>query len=103
MGKKKKTQLKPVARGFATTSMPSKKSVAAAQEKEVEETISTEAVGDDRGLSGSNKTIEDKIGGLNEEEVALQSLVDKWQEKTEKEVGRTLKVWDLLLRDCLWY
>lgn len=100
MGKKKKTQLKPVARGFATTSMPSKKSVAAAQEKEVEETINAEAAGDDKGPSDS---IEDKAGDLNEEEMALQNLVDKWQEKTEKEVGRTLKVWDLLLRDCLWY
>jgi ATP-dependent RNA helicase DHX29 len=92
MGKKKRTQIKPVARGFATTSMPSKKSVAAAQEKEVEETASAEATGSDRGPADPNKTTEDKAGNLNEEEMALQSLVDKWQEKTEKEIGRTLKV-----------
>jgi ATP-dependent RNA helicase DHX29 len=92
MGKKKKTQLKPVARGFATTSMPSKKSVAAAQEKEVEETTSAEAAGSKMGPSDPNKAVGDKSGDLDEEEIALQSLVDKWQEKTEKEIGRTLKV-----------
>jgi ATP-dependent RNA helicase DHX29 len=97
MAKKKKTQLKPVARGFATTSLP-KKIIPA----------STDILRDNPDLLESTKpdggndiTDEDDsafpavaanedANRNNSEEQYLQSLVDKLQEKTEKEVLRYL-------------
>lgn len=98
MAKKKKTQLKPVARGFATTSLPKK-------------TIPTPEALLDKTLPDLLKSSPDAMGALaredgyaspdvaanmdgdhnNVEEQYLQGLVDKLQEKTEKEVLRTLK------------
>ena len=95
MGKKKKTQLKPVARGFATTSVPSKKAVAEAESATNEEPPPEQGIVDE-GATGSNIT----QGAANPEvlsrelaqEQSLQALVDKFQDKTERDIGRTLKV-----------
>ncbi|KDQ63609.1 hypothetical protein JAAARDRAFT_119632 [Jaapia argillacea MUCL 33604] len=93
MAKKKKTQLKPVVRGFATTSVP-KKVV-----QSVEEPTEAEPLADDGGLDGgeTKKDQEDARHQVDEfdpdkaDEQSLQNLVDKFQEKTEKEIVRTVK------------
>jgi len=94
MGKKKRTQLKPISRGFATTSIPSKKALAETEPATQEEPPSgpneTNAV--DVVSAGSSDTQPVSGSSSNVQEQALQELVDKWQEKTEREVGRTLKV-----------
>lgn len=95
MPKKKKTQLKPVARGFATTSVP----------KKVQDPIPDDDCPTTSTLiesSTENQSI-DTIKGIgtaptttsNEEfdpdlvdEQSIQNLVDKFQEKTEKEIIR---------------
>ena len=92
--KKKKTQLKPVARGFATTSVP-KKVVEVPPEPETPET--NDAAGT---LSTQNETsaTKDQAGNaaepttLSETEQALQSFIDKFQDKVEKDVVRAVKV-----------
>ncbi|KAF9068099.1 P-loop containing nucleoside triphosphate hydrolase protein [Rhodocollybia butyracea] len=98
MAKKKKTQLKPVARGFATTSVPKK-----VLEPEIEETSSSAASADERkaeevlvaqngnGHKTSEQTVQDEFDPDKVEEQSLQNLVDKYQEKTEKEIARTIK------------
>lgn len=75
--------------------MPSKKDIVAAQEKEIEESTPAETVDNGEGPSDSSNPVQDTaadLGRLKEEELVLQALVDKWQEKTEREIGRTLKV-----------
>lgn len=99
MPKKKKTQLKPVARGFATTSIPKK----AIQE---EETVPPSTAGDGLVIEATETPADHQAvalqGALPEsdsklanepvgEQQFLQSLVDKYQEKTEKEISRTIK------------
>jgi ATP-dependent RNA helicase DHX29 len=95
MAKKKKTQLKPVVRGFATTSVP-KKVV-------LEETA--EVDGKASSAEEEKSTVEDgpKVDGVvtqaandefdpeKVEEQSLQNLVDK-QDKIEKEILRSVKV-----------
>uniref|UniRef100_D8PKN2 RNA helicase n=1 Tax=Schizophyllum commune (strain H4-8 / FGSC 9210) TaxID=578458 RepID=D8PKN2_SCHCM len=93
MAKKKKTALKPVARGFATTSVPKK--VAPAPEP-VEEPASSaraspEAEADaSRGEEGdAGKDAKDAAtAALSEEDQALQGLVERLQDKVEKEITR---------------
>ena len=98
MGKRKKTQLKPVARGFATTSVPSKKAVAEAESATQEEPAlnPTGHSAADENATGSTDAQISAESTSHAQEVAqeqvLQGLVDKFQEKTEREIGRTLKV-----------
>lgn len=106
MAKKKRTQLKPVARGFATTSVPKK----AAAPAENEDSIS-ERAGDDstpanqpvnaaadtllppNGANGpSTPAAEGEFSFEKAEEHSLQVWIEKQQEKTEREIARTLKV-----------
>ncbi|KAI0639258.1 P-loop containing nucleoside triphosphate hydrolase protein [Trametes polyzona] len=90
--KKKKTQLKPVARGFATTSVP-KKVVEIPKEPEPAPARDTSASSSDQP-NGSSSEHADKLSDipvLNEEDQALQSLIDKFQDKVEKEIVRTVK------------
>jgi ATP-dependent RNA helicase DHX29 len=94
MAKKKKTALKPVARGFATTSVPKK--VEPQDEPEPESTslvdevtaTSNEAQAQDTGTGSALPG----TASLTPEDQLLQDLVDKLQEKTEKEIVRALKV-----------
>ncbi|GJE85993.1 HrpA-like RNA helicase [Phanerochaete sordida] len=96
MAKKKKTQLKPVARGFATVSV-AKKVVPTEPEPEaapdpVEDPSSSELQGPSSkpDVQRSN----DEFDPDKAEEQSLQNLVDKYQDRVEKEVVRTLKAID---------
>lgn len=102
MAKKKKTQLKPVARGFATQSVP-KKVVEIVADPDLDSSSPTvppspapeEASGAAAGAasSGIRPTEGDQSDATKQaEESALQDLVDKHQDRTEKEVVRTVKV-----------
>lgn len=98
MAKKKKSQLKPVARGFATTSVPKK---VVENEQNTDDTIADTTSEETPTIDASNSSTvapvqsdapqdhsfdPDKV-----EEQSLQNLVDKYQEKTEKETLRTIK------------
>ncbi|CAK5264969.1 unnamed protein product [Mycena citricolor] len=85
MAKKKKSQLKPVNRGFATTSVPKKVVV----EEETPDVPTVDAGDKDGGAAeAAGATAE---GGPLVEEQALQTLVDK-QDKVEKEIARFIKI-----------
>lgn len=97
MAKKKKTQLRPVARGFATTSVPKK--VIQPQLTLDEQLPQTEddAHNEDtllaaNGIRGGDTNVRElSIDGFDPEKVeeqSLQNLIDKLQEKTEKEITR---------------
>ena len=92
--KKKKSQLKPVARGFATTSVPKKVLPPAEPVDEALETAGTvestpqgqKATAD----ASTSQQIVDSVAStiLDERQQASQFLVDRFQEKTEKEISR---------------
>ena len=92
--KKKKTQLKPVARGFATTSVPKK---VVEVPKEPEDTLPSESpvsfTDQPNGTDASSQTSNPgDCTVLSDEDQSLQSLIDKFQDKVEKEIVRTVKV-----------
>jgi ATP-dependent RNA helicase DHX29 len=98
MAKKKKSQLKPVARGFATTSIAKK---AAPVEDELggepvagslEEEESRDRYEEASGIHSPPQAEADEFDLEKIEMQSLQNLVDKLQERVEKEVSRTLKV-----------
>ncbi|GLB36275.1 putative P-loop containing nucleoside triphosphate hydrolase protein [Lyophyllum shimeji] len=96
MAKKKKTQLKPVARGFATTSVPKKVTPVETPEPEERTVHMPEAEEKVEVEQGKNvvavpSTQSDEFDPDKVEEQSLQNLVDRLQEKTEKEITRTLK------------
>jgi len=93
MAKKKKTQLKSVARGFATVSVP-KKVVPTEPEEEVSNptTDGIEAI-EENVLEQDNSIGQTTIATKNSnpmkvEEQSLQALMDRLQDKTEKEIVR---------------
>ncbi|KDR85121.1 hypothetical protein GALMADRAFT_131855 [Galerina marginata CBS 339.88] len=98
MAKKKKTQLKPVERGFATTSLPKKN---LPEVSLVLDSIPVEPSNDQSQTTRKEKEQDKELPSTNPvnantdvqlaEEQNLQNLVDKLQEKTEKEISRTLK------------
>ena len=84
----KKRKIQPVARPFATTSVPKK--VAPEEKKEVEskqvsDIVVTQAPVQDPSTHAPEP--DDRV-----ESNELQAIVDRLQEKTEKEIGRTLRV-----------
>ena len=89
MAKKKKMQLKPVDRGFAVTSVPKKvipSKVDADPSNmggETGEKDNMEQSPDDGSFSAGQRISPDAA-----EEQFLQDLVDRLQEKTEKEIAR---------------
>lgn len=96
MAKKKKSQLKPVARGFATTSVAKK--VAPEVQDDANEastsipgTDNEEASDSTANYAGSGQKIPIS-SGLSEDEKILQSYVDKYQDRVEREVTRAVKV-----------
>ncbi|KAG6911865.1 hypothetical protein DXG01_000112 [Tephrocybe rancida] len=97
MAKKKKTQLKPVARGFATTSVPKKIIPVEVVEAEsnadtnLEEPTIPDTGELPAGLPSGPSNVDDEFDPEKVEEQSLQNLVDKFQEKTEKEVTRAVK------------
>jgi ATP-dependent RNA helicase DHX29 len=99
MAKKKKTQLKPVARGFATTSIPKKavqteEITLSADEVPPADGLVTEAAGeasaDQATLRGVLRDSE-KFDADQDEQQFLQIIVDKYQERTERETSRAIK------------
>ena len=95
MPKPKKTQLKPVARGFAVTSIPKK---APPEPPPPPSQHDSDANGQSASsevphTAQTHEPVEDKALTLqNAEERSLQDLVDKLQERVEKEIVRTVKV-----------
>jgi ATP-dependent RNA helicase DHX29 len=106
MAKKKKSQLKPVERGFATTSVPKKPTVIDAELAPQTGDMSHKSA---RALDGDSSSKVDmtdstvnaissvpfdgsKYDAEKAEEQSLQNLVDRYQEKTEKEITRSIKV-----------
>lgn len=92
MAKKKKTQLKPVARGFATTSVPKKavQPVEAVEEGNTadDEPLMAEVEESIQPVASHNQS--DEFDPEKAEEQSLQNLVDRLQERTEKEVTRSV-------------
>lgn len=114
MAKKKKTQLKPIARGFATTSQPKK--VVPVQEdeapstpeqpsavlKETEETSASTPEHDVPEVAPATAVPESKdFDPEKAEEQSLQNIVDKLQEKVEKDIRRSVKVCSMSTLDAL--
>ncbi len=98
MAKKKKTQLKPVARGFATQSVP-KKMVEIVADPDLDSSSPTvpPSPAPEEASGAASSSIRPTEGYQSDatkqaEESALQDLVDKHQDRTEKEVVRTVKV-----------
>lgn len=96
MAKKKKTQLKPVARGFATTSVP-KKVVETPPEAEksvevVQDSSLPTAAEISSSAQGSTQAQAQEADSATPETQALQNLVEKFQDRTEREIVRTVKV-----------
>lgn len=98
MAKKKKSQLKPVARGFATTSVPKK---VVENEQKTDDTADSTAEETPRSVSPHSSLVaqgqsdapkDHSFDPDRVEEQSLQNLVDKYQEKTEKDTLRTIKV-----------
>ncbi|KAI5124610.1 hypothetical protein M0805_004220 [Coniferiporia weirii] len=83
--KKKKTQLKKVERGFATTSIPKKAPVIVPPSEETTDSVPEEKATEDSDAKALEPVADDNTA-------SLQRLVDKFQDKTEKEISRTLKV-----------
>lgn len=92
---KKKTQLKPVARGFATTSLPKK--TIPTPEVLFDQTMpdllksspdARSAIASEDGDASPDVVANKDANHNNVEEQYLQGLVDKLQEKTEKEILR---------------
>lgn len=89
--------MKPVARGFATTSIPKK----AVQTEEIappaddvspSDGLVTEAA--DASADSDQAALQDPVkldAEQSDEQQFLQVMVDKYQEKTEKELSRTIK------------
>jgi ATP-dependent RNA helicase DHX29 len=88
MAKKKKTQLKPVARGFAVTSMP-KKTIQVDENQDESSTVASESHNEEKGSPATECSANaNERDSVSPEEQALQNLVDTMQEKTEKEISR---------------
>jgi len=100
MVKKRKSQLKPVVRGFATTSVPKKVVEDEQKPDNTANSVAEEAARSDSSHSGlvaqvpSDAPQDHSFDPNKVEEQSLQNLVDKYQEKTEKETLRTIKVSD---------
>jgi hypothetical protein len=90
---KKRKALKPVARGFATVSVP-KKPTPSEEPPDVAENS-----GDTSDLQSSDTpnapAAPPQADQAVLEEGVLQAIVDKFQDKTEKDILRNIKVWHL--------
>lgn len=101
-------QLKPIARGFATTSVP-KKVVQEPNLPEPETAIPEGSVHDAEQSAGTSKvedhdsTPKDPLNALSTEDQFLQSFVEKLQDKTEKEIARYFGIYITVLNDYLYF
>lgn len=97
MAKKKKSQLKPVARGFATVSVAKKVTPIEEELKtEVAPTTQTEgsttSEGTENPFTHAVQSVNDQWDSEKAEEQSLQNLIDQFQDRVEKEIVRTVKV-----------
>ncbi|KAI0094612.1 P-loop containing nucleoside triphosphate hydrolase protein [Irpex rosettiformis] len=90
MAKKKKTQLKPVARGFATTSVAKK----VVPEPEPEESTPETPLARDAAVARPDDNNTVVAFSSDPQEQALQALVEKFQDRVEKDITRTVKTID---------
>ena len=94
MPKKKKTQLKPVARGFATTSVPKKVlpdpilDTCPATSTSIQSASEDQPADTDKGLGTTTAASNEEFDPDLVDEQSIQNLIDKLQEKTEKEIVR---------------
>jgi len=94
MPKKKKTQLKPVARGFATTSVPKKVlqdpilDTCPATSSSIQSSTEDQPTDTVKGLGTTTTASNEEFDPDLVDEQSLQNLIDKFQEKTEKEIVR---------------
>lgn len=92
MPKKRKTQQKSIHRGFAVTSIPKKAPPEPTPKDDSDakvESASTEV----SHTAQTHELVQDEtLSRQNAEERSLQELVDRLQERTEKEIVRTIKV-----------
>ena len=100
--KEKKTQLKPIARGFATTSQPKK--VVANVEDAVELESTNSLLGPDNIRNHTDQVLDGVPSGVastpetNPDEQSLQNLVDKLQKKKYQGFfGLCLQFFNLIL------
>ncbi|KAG1716543.1 hypothetical protein ID866_595 [Astraeus odoratus] len=108
MPKKKKTQLRPVARGFTTTSIPKKIGQLDEDESTTgdiqDPTARPPGYSTESTTQSSRALLEeqtsppfgqeatpDKSNVRKAEEQSLQALMDKYQEKTEKDISKTIR------------
>ena len=93
MGKKKKTQLKPTNRGFAVTSIPKKAPPEPLRQGDDSDAKVGSASAEVSHTAQTHEHVEDEtLSRQKAEEQSLQDLVDRLQERTEKEIVRTIKV-----------
>lgn len=93
MPKKKRTQLKPVARGFATTSVPKKVLPEPIVDTSPATSSSIQSAPEDptdtvKGLGTTTTSSNEEFDPDSVDEQSIQNLIDKFQERTEKEIVR---------------
>jgi ATP-dependent RNA helicase DHX29 len=99
MAKKKKTRLEPVARPIATISVPKKviteDDVSAGLDSSTsvgEETDAKLSASEGNGDGIEPALLPEGLDSSKIEEQSLQNLIDKLQDRTEKEIVRNVKV-----------
>lgn len=92
MPKKKKTQQKPIPRGVAVTSIPKKAPPEPLRQDDSDAKVEF-ASAEGSHTAQPHELVEDEtVSRQKAEERSLQDLVDRLQERTEKEIVRTIKV-----------
>ena len=95
MPKKRKTQQKPIHRGFAVTSIPKKAppdSEPTPQDDSDAKVVSASAEVSHTAAQTHELVEDETLSRQNAEERFLQELVDRLQDRMEKEIVRTIKV-----------
>ncbi|KAI0002050.1 P-loop containing nucleoside triphosphate hydrolase protein [Russula vinacea] len=91
MPKKKKTQQKPIPRGVAVTSIPKKAPPEPLRQDDSDAKVEF-ASAEGSHTAQPHELVEDEtVSRQKAEERSLQDLVDRLQERTEKEIVRTIK------------
>ena len=93
MPSKKRKAQKPTNRGFAVTSIPKKAPPAEPTPQNDSDAKLEHAPAEVSHTTQTHELVEDETHSRqNAEERSLQELVDRLQERTEKEIVRTIKV-----------
>jgi ATP-dependent RNA helicase DHX29 len=92
MPKKKKTQQKPIPRGVAVTSIPKKAPPEPLRQDDSDAKIEFASTEGSHTAPTHDPVEDETVSRQKAEERALQDLVDRLQERTEKEIVRTIKV-----------